>query len=138
MNTDAAVILSVRIGDINYGGHLGHDRLISLLHHARTEWFHTLGASESNCFGVGLIMRRLNCEYLAEAFLHDKLVIDMNVNNIKLSRFTLSYHVTRISDNRDIAVASTEMVAFDYHKHKVLALPEAFIAALNHRRKEKK
>ena len=26
--------LTVRIGDINYGGHLGHDRLITLLHQA--------------------------------------------------------------------------------------------------------
>ena len=28
---------TVRIADINYGNHLGHDRLVSLLHQARVE-----------------------------------------------------------------------------------------------------
>lgn len=136
MKADVSIVLPVRIGDINYGGHLGHDRLISLLHHARIEFFRILGASESNCFGVGLIMRRLQCDYLGEAFIHDKLQIDMTVSMLKPTRFTLDYQITRNTDN--IAVANTQMVAFNYCTHKVMALPEAFIAALDNYRKDKK
>ena len=108
--------ITVRIGDINYGGHLGHDHLITLLHQARLDWLHALGAEEQHCFGAGLIMRRLTCDYRAEAFLGDALDI------------TLHYRVCRGATL--IAEAATEMVAFDYQARKITALPPAFTAAL--------
>jgi len=120
--------LTVRIGDINYGGHLGHDRLITLLHQARLDWLHALGAEETNCFGAGLIMRHLTCDYRAEAFLGDALDIAMHVGDLRRTAFTLHYRVCR--GETLIAEAATEMVAFDYHAHKIIALPPAFAAAL--------
>lgn len=120
--------LTVRIGDINYGGHLGHDRLITLLHQARLDWLHALGAEETNCFGAGLIMRRLTCDYRAEAFLGDALDIAMHAGDLRRTAFTLHYRVCR--EATLIATAATEMVAFDYHAHKIIALPPAFAAAL--------
>ena len=120
--------LTVRIGDINYGGHLGHDRLITLLHQARLDWLHALGAEENNCFGAGLIMRHLTCDYRAEAFLGDALDIAMHAGDLRRTAFTLHYRVCR--GETLIAEAATEMVAFDYHAHKIIALPPAFAAAL--------
>ena len=120
--------LTVRIGDINYGGHLGHDRLITLLHQARLDWLHALGAEENNCFGAGLIMRHLTCDYRAEAFLGDALDIAMHTGDLRRTAFTLHYRVCR--GETLIAEAATEMVAFDYHAHKIIALPPAFAAAL--------
>ncbi len=115
--------LTVRIGDINYGGHLGHDRLITLLHQARLDWLHALGAEETNCFGAGL-----TCDYRAEAFLGDALDIAMHASNLRRTAFTLHYRVCR--GETLIAEAATEMVAFDYHAHKIIALPPAFASAL--------
>ena len=120
--------LTVRIGDINYGGHLGHDRLITLLHQARLDWLHALGAEETNCFGAGLIMHHLTCDYRAEAFLGDALDIAMHASDLRRTAFTLHYRVCR--EATLIAEAATEMVAFDYHAHKIIALPPAFAAAL--------
>ena len=125
---DHTTRLTVRIGDINYGGHLGHDRLITLLHQARLNWLHALGAEETNCFGAGLIMRHLTCDYRAEAFLGDALDIAMHASNLRRTAFTLHYRVCR--GETLIAEAATEMVAFDYHAHKIIALPPAFAAAL--------
>ena len=120
--------LTVRIGDINYGSHLGHDRLITLLHQARLDWLHALGAEENNCFGAGLIMRRLVGDYRAEAFLGDALDITMHTDELRRTAFTLHYRVCR--GETLIATASTEMVAFDYQARKIIALPPAFAAAL--------
>ena len=120
--------LTVRIGDINYGGHLGHDRLITLLHQARLDWLHALGAEEHHCFGAGLIMRRLACDYRAEAFLGDTLDITLHASDLRRTAFTLRYRVCRGATL--IAEAATEMVAFDYQARKITALPPAFTAAL--------
>ena len=120
--------LTGRIGDINYGGHLGHDRLITLLHQARLDWLHALGAEEHHCFGAGLIMRRLTCDYRAEAFLGDTLDITLHASDLRRTAFTLHYRVCRGATL--IAEAATEMVAFDYQARKITALPPAFTAAL--------
>lgn len=121
--------LAVYIGDINYGGHLGHDRLITLLHQARLDFLQQLGANELDCFGCGLIMRRLQVDYLAEAFLRDVLHVEMRVTQLKQARFNLTYRIRR--GETLIARAETLMVAFDYRSRQVCALPEAFVQALS-------
>ncbi|MEC9409439.1 MAG: hypothetical protein VYD52_03175, partial [Pseudomonadota bacterium] len=40
--------LTVRVSDINYGNHLGNDRMISLLHEARLRYLHDHDFSEFN------------------------------------------------------------------------------------------
>lgn len=35
---DFGTELAVQASDINYGGHLGHDAAVSLLHEARRRW----------------------------------------------------------------------------------------------------
>ena len=38
--------LSVRIGDVNQANHLGHDRMITMIHEARIQFFKALGYEE--------------------------------------------------------------------------------------------
>lgn len=120
--------IAVRIGEINYGQHLGHDRLITLLHQARLDFLHHLGGSELSLFGVGLIMRRLEVDYLGEAFLNDLLRIEITAFDLKQSAFALRYAVF-VADKR-IATAQTQMVGFDYGSRKIQRLPEAFHHAI--------
>ena len=51
-----AIELPVRITDVNYGGHLGNDALLSLLHEARCRFLLHHGCSEANTAGVGMVM----------------------------------------------------------------------------------
>jgi 4-hydroxybenzoyl-CoA thioesterase len=48
--------LEIRITDINYGGHLGNDRLLSLVHEARVQWLASHDWTELDVDGIGLIM----------------------------------------------------------------------------------
>ncbi|SUO95398.1 acyl-CoA thioesterase [Suttonella ornithocola] len=120
--------LTVRVGDINYGGHLGHDRLITLLHQARIDFFNALGGNELDFFGIGLIMRRLQVDYLAEAFLGEVLTVEMEIVEVKPSRFSIAYRV--LNSEKLVATAQTLMVAFDYQLRKVRPLPDEFYAAI--------
>ena len=121
--------LTVRIGDINYGNHLGHDRLITLMHEARIRFLQALGASEQYFFGAGLIMRSLNVKYLNEAFLGDELTFALRITKVEKVRFTLSYVISR--GETPIAEALSEMVAFDYQQRKILALPQPVLDAVH-------
>lgn len=120
--TTFTTTLTVRVGDINYGGHLGHDRLITLLHQARCDFLQTLGLSEADCAGVALIMRRLEVDYLAEAFLGDVLTVAVWVTALRGTRFSLHYRVSK--GEQTVATANTLMVCFDYQARKVCAVPD--------------
>ena len=73
---------TVRVSDLNYGNHLGNDRLLSILHQARIDFIsHLCNGSELDFFGVSLIMADVVINYQNEAFLNDLLTIDMALAN---------------------------------------------------------
>jgi len=47
--------IPLRITDINYGGHLGNDALLSLLHEARVQFLRQYGFTEMNVDGRSII-----------------------------------------------------------------------------------
>lgn len=49
------VAVPLRIGDINYGGHLGHDAVLSLIHEARMQMLHSWEYDELKAGGNSLI-----------------------------------------------------------------------------------
>ena len=117
--------LQVRVTDLNYGGHLGNDRLLSLIHEARIGFLAAHGFSELDCGGVSLIMGDAALVYLGEAYVGDILRIEVAAGELGRSGFRLFYRITRISDGAAVALAETGMVAFDYRARKIRTLPES-------------
>jgi acyl-CoA thioesterase FadM len=122
------VILQVR--DINYGGHLGNDALVGLLHEARLNLLRELGCTESNLGDgkTGVIMADLVVNYLAEGFMFDCLSIDSHLDEISRSSFRLFHRLAK--DGQLLALAETGMVAFDYINRKVTSIPKVFLQSL--------
>lgn len=112
--------ISVRIGDINYGGHLGNDALLSILHEARVQMLAASGFTELNAGGNSLIMADVMIAYRGEAFYGDKLRVDIFSTNITSRSFDLLYRVSteRSGIAVEIAHAKTGMVCFDYTLRK--------------------
>lgn len=120
---DGKSSLTVRISEINYGNHLGHDRLITFIHQARLDFLAQLGGDEMDLYGASLIMRRLSVDYLAEAFLDDEITVYMRIGVVKATRFAIDYRLMR--EDTLIAEVSTLLVTFDYQARKVVELPAA-------------
>jgi acyl-CoA thioesterase FadM len=114
--------IPVRITDVNYGGHVGNDTILSIIHEARVQYLKSLGYTEKNFGGVGLIMSDVVINFKNELFYGD--VISAAVAAINISR--ASFDIVYVLKNGDaiIAEAKTGMVCFDYDKRKVTALPE--------------
>jgi acyl-CoA thioester hydrolase len=116
--------------DINYGGHLGNDALVSLIHAARVRLLRELGASERD-LGDGktaLIMTDIAVNYRAEGFLFDAIRIESHVGEISRSGFRIFHRVTR--DGKVLALAETGLACFNYGERKIATLPSAFIETL--------
>jgi acyl-CoA thioesterase FadM len=126
-----ATEIPVRITDLNYGGHLGNDALLSILHEARVHFLRSLGL-ESDYDPVsklGLIMVDVAMEYKGEAFHGDVLRIDVAAADVNKYGFDVVYHVHKAG--KEVARAKTGMLCFDYNTHKLRQLPESIAAQLS-------
>lgn len=122
----------VRITDVNYGGHVGNDSILSILHEARMQWLKANQFTELDFAGVGMIMSDVAIEFKNELFYGDQLRISIAVGEVSRVSFELYYRIVKTSGTEtEIVVARTGMVCYDYAKKKVAAIPEAALPALN-------
>lgn len=124
--------LSLRITDLNYGNHLAHDTLISLMHDARAQLFIAHGHKEIDIDGrgVGVVVADLAVSYKAEVFYPDTLTVEVAADEMSRKGCDLVYRVTRASDGGLVALAKTGIVFFDYNERKAVTVPEEFKAML--------
>lgn len=122
----------VQIRDINYGGHFGNDKFLSIAHEARIKFYHFLGFSEMNIGekNAATIMSSAVINLKKEVFHNEKLTILVGIKNIGAFNFDLIYRFE--DDSKDLrALISTTIVCFDYQLKKVRKIPLAFLNKLN-------
>ena len=122
--------IPIRITDINFGGHVGNDTILSIIHEARAKFFQHLGYDELNFWGVGTIMSDVAIEYKDQIYYGDEVLASVAVGEITKVAFDIFYKLEKISSNgkqSTVALAKTRMVCYDYDKKKVAAIPEAAI-----------
>ena len=124
-------MLTVQIGDLNYGNHLANDAILRLAHEVRVRWLMAEGYTELDAGGVGLIMADAMVQYLAQSFYGDELDAQMAVGECARAGFALYTKFTRQSDHAVIAVVKTGMVCFDYRTQKVAPIPNDLQALLS-------
>ena len=117
--------LTVRTTDLNYGGHLGNDRLLSLVHEARVSFLAAHGLSELDFGGVSLILGDAALVYQAEAYAGEVLRFEVAAGEPTRSGFRIFYRVTRPADGQAVALVENGMACFDYRARKIVALPAA-------------
>lgn len=118
--------LPVRIGDINYGGHLGNDAVLGLIHEARLRFLNHYHYSEQDVEGFGLIMTDSAVIYKAEAFHGDLIQIEVTVGDYNKYGCDFYFLLSNKETAIEVAHAKTGIVFFDYEKRKVVSMPAAF------------
>jgi YbgC/YbaW family acyl-CoA thioester hydrolase len=129
VNFRFSIPYTVRIADVNYGGHVSNAAVLSFFQDARIAWLAHLGPfSELDIGGCGLIMPEAHVRYLAEMFHGDELLIGVRLTEVRNSAFVIAYRIER--QGTATAEGTTNMVAFDYGSRKPRRLPRDFRAAM--------
>ena len=116
--------IPIRVGDLNYGNHVGNDSILSIVHEARMQLLRSFGYDEMNAGGVSLIMADVMMAYKAESFYGDVLTINIFADEIMKRSFDLLYQISTVRNGKqmDIAHAKTGMVCFDYNTRKIVVM----------------
>jgi len=118
--------IPVRITDINYGGHVGNDTILSILHEARVQFLKHYGYSELTLGGAGLIMSDVCIEFKNELFYGDVIIASVTASEFSKVAFGIYYKLEKqINDKKIlIAIAKTGMVCYDYVNKKIVQVPQ--------------
>jgi len=125
--------ISIRITDLNYGGHVGNDSFLSLIHEARQQFLNHYGYTELDFSGVGLIMADAAIEYKRELNYGDIVIISVAANGFDKLGFDLFYKLEVKNDQNTVLAgkAKTGMICFDYNLKKKVSVPEEAIKKLS-------
>jgi acyl-CoA thioester hydrolase len=118
--------LTVRASDLNYGNHVGHDRILTLMQEARIAYYRSLGfKNELNFEGpVGQVIADVAVRYKSESFLADELIIKIGVSDFSKYGFDMYFLIENKITGKEIARGKTGIVCFDYDIRKVARIPE--------------
>ena len=122
--------ISVRISDVNYGNHFGHDSLISFLHEARVQFLKEMGYTELDVEGLGILITNLSVNYINEAFYSNNITIKIGLGQRTRTSIQLIYNLMLSEKNIEIATALTTITFYDYKKSKVARIPQKFLASV--------
>lgn len=121
-----ACTIPIRISDLNYGGHVGNDTILSLIHEARMQYLLSMGYTEMNVAGTGMIMANAAIEFKTELFYGDVITASVTAGDISNIGFDLFYKLEKVVDGKKVtvALAKTGMICFDYGRKKIVSVPE--------------
>lgn len=120
--------LTLRVGDMNYGNHMGNDTVLSLAHEFRIRFFHQYLQNELSFFKRGIIMSDSAIQYRAQGFWAQEIKANLWFIPTGSTRFDIYYQLQSPKDKPhedssqqwyDVAYVKTGQVFFDYEKQKV-------------------
>lgn len=119
--------IKIRITDINYGGHVGNDSFLSLIHEARQQFLNHFNYSELSFENTSLIMSDVAIEFKKELNYADEVKISVAATGFEKYMFDIFYKFEITGDDKLILAckAKTGMLCYDYINKKITAVPEA-------------
>lgn len=126
--------IRIRITDLNYGGHVGNDSFLALVHEARQLFLLSHGYGELKLEGIGLIMSDAAIEFRKELNHGDIIRISVAAGGFDKLGFDLYYLLELVNENETVIAgkAKTGMMGYDYAQKKIMPIPEKAVKKLTY------
>lgn len=128
VNFAFATEIPLYLSHMNYAGHLDNAALLSVVSEARTRFFQSLGYSELDVEGLGIVIADAALQYKSEAFHGEVMVVFMTTSDFSSKGCDLLWCMRDKVSQREVARGKTGIVFFDYAARKVAAVPDHFRA----------
>ena len=128
--------LTVRVTDMNYGRHLGHDAIVSLLHEARIQAFAALDLPEWDMHGHPSVVADLAIQYHREARWPDALLIETAVPEPQGKALIIYQRIYQADSEQVVATSRVNQLLIDLATGRPVAVPELVKQALANARSD--
>ncbi len=117
--------IPIRITDLNYGGHVGNDTILSIIHEARVQFLKKFGYEEFNMAGVSIILSDVAIEFKDELFYGDIIKASLVAGEFSRIGFDIFYKFEKESNGVAtlVVTAKTGVVCYNYELKKIVSLP---------------
>lgn len=119
--------IPLRISDINYGGHLGNDSVLSIFQEARIRFLKQFGYSEIDIEGSSIIMTDSAIQYKSQGYYGDILIVELAVDDFHKVSCDFYYRAIHKFKRNIIATGKTGIAFFNYKNNKLTTVPDKFI-----------
>src|SRR5690349_16198223 len=98
--------ITVRATDLNYGGHVGNDTILSFMQEARVQFYRDLGFKDEVSFegSVGQIITDAVIQYKSESFLGDVVTIKIAIGDFNKYGFDMFYILANKLTDKSVAI----------------------------------
>lgn len=119
---------TVRISDVNYGGHVGNDAILTIMQEGRLALLKAMGIKDELSIDAttGIIVADAAVVYKSEGFHGDELVIKIAVDDFSKFGFDIYYQLINIQSGKEVARGKTGIVCMNYSERKLVAVPPKF------------
>jgi 4-hydroxybenzoyl-CoA thioesterase len=118
--------VAVAITDVNYGQHVGNHTMLAYLHEARVRFLASLGFTELDVGGCGIIMTEAALIYRSQVRYGQTLRIEVAVQDPSRVGCDIVYRVTDNENGTAVCDAKTGIAFFDYERNRVTRMPAEF------------
>jgi acyl-CoA thioester hydrolase len=125
-----ATAITLYQSHMNYGGHLDNALLLTVVSEARVRFFKSLGYTELDVEGLGIMVADAALQYRSEAFQGEVMVVQMAAADLSSKGFDMVWRMSEQSSQREVARGKTGIVFYDYTMHKIAAMPARFLETL--------
>ncbi|HAF53931.1 MAG TPA: thioesterase [Thauera sp.] len=116
------------ISHINYGNHLDNAQLLGIVSEARLRLLKSLGYTELDIEGVGIIVADAALQYRSEAFHGESMRVEMAASDFNAFGCDLVWRMSEAEGGREVARGKTGIVFFDYRTRSKAPTPAGFRA----------
>ncbi len=116
------------ISHINYGNHLDNAQLLGVVSEARLRFLKSLGYTELDIEGVGIIVADAALQYRSEAFHGETMQVEMAATEFGEYGCDLVWRMADAATGREVARGKTGIVFFDYRTRTKAPVPAGFRA----------
>ena len=118
--------ITLLISHINLGRHLDNAQLIGHVSEARVRFLKSMGYTELDVDGAGVIVADAGVQYRSEAFHGETLNISMAANDFHAFGCDLVWCMHEALSGREVARGKTGIVFFDYGARRKAPVPAGF------------
>jgi len=118
--------IPIRITDVNYGGHLGNDAVLSIAHEARLRFLASMRYTEFSIEGAGIMMTDAIVVYVSEGFYGDVLIVEVGATDFESTRCDIFYRLLNKITRKEVAKVKTGIVFVDRELKKIIPVPRKF------------